>query len=144
MATWASDKGRTNPRAVHAGTTTVVATFMWGVTNATDSATSATATADDVLNMVKLPHGATVTRVAYTGNRDDGAYKIGTSASAALFDASVSLSAGITEAVIGLPHTISVSDDASVAYEWLNATVVSAGYTLSDYITVIVEYVMSN
>ena len=114
------------------------------MTNSDDSTTSATAAADDVINMVKLPHGATVTRVAYVGNRDDGAYKIGTSASAALFDATVSLSAGITEATIGLPYTVSVSDDATVAYEWLNATVVSAGYTLSDYITVIVDYVIDN
>lgn len=144
MATWASDKGRTTARAVHAGTTTVVATFVWGVTNATDSATSATAAAADVLNMVKLPHGATVTRVAYTSNRDDGAYKFGTSASASLFAATVSVSAGITEATIGLPLVVSLSDDASVAYEWLNATVVSAGYTLSDYVTVICEYVMHN
>lgn len=142
MATFKSDKGAdgAQPRTVHAGQNSVVATFMWGVTDSS----SATAAAADVLNMVKLPHGATVTRVAYVGNRDDGAYKVGTSASASLFDALVSISAGITEATIGLPYTVSTSDDATVAYEWLNLTVVSAGYTLSDYVTVICDYVLDN
>jgi len=147
MATFTADKGKAGaqPRAVHAGTTTVVSTFVWGVTNADDTTTSATAAAADVLNMVKLPNKATVTRVAYVGNRDDGAYSIGTSSGSNVnFDATVSLSAGITEASIGLPYTVSLSDDATVAYEWLNAVVVSAGYTLSDQIQVIVDYVMDN
>lgn len=146
MATFTADKAKSgvNPRTVHAGTQTVVSSFIWGVTNSDDTTTSATAAAGDVVRMVKLPNGATVTRVAYVGNRDDGAYKLGTSASASLFDATVSLSAGITEAIIGLPHTVSISDDASVAYEWLTATVVSAGYTLSDTITVIVDYHLDN
>ena len=144
MATFTANKGKSGvqPKAPHEGTVTVVSTFTWGVTNADDTTTSATAEAADVINMIKLPNGATVTRVAYVGNRDDGAYKLGTSASASLFDATVSLSAGITEATIGLPYTVSTSDDATVSYEWLNATVVSAGYTLSDYITVIVDYTM--
>lgn len=144
MATFTANKGKSGvqPKSPHEGGITVVSTFIWGVTNADDTTTSATAAAGDVINMIKLPNGATVTRVAYVGNRDDGAYKVGTSASASLFDATVSLSAGITEAVIGLPYTVSTSDDATVAYEWLNATVVSAGYTLSDYITVICEYTM--
>ena len=146
MATFTATKGKAGiqPRAVHAGTTTVVSTFIWGSTNADDTTTSATAAAGDVIRMAKLPNGATVTRVAYVGNRADGAYKLGTSASVALFDATVSLSAGITEATIGLPYTVSTSDDATVAYEWLNATVVSVGYTLSDQITVIVDYVINN
>ena len=142
MATFTADKGKSGvqPKSIHAGTSTVVSSFIWGVTNADDTTTSATAAAGDVINMVKIPHGATVTRVAYIGNRDDGAYKLGTSASASLFDATVSLSAGITQAVIGVPYTVSVSDAQQDRFEWLNATVVSAGYTLSDSITVIVDY----
>lgn len=146
MATFTADKAKAGigARKVHAGTNTVVSTFMWGVTNADDTTTSATAEAGDVIKMVKLPHGATVTRVAYVGNRDDGAYKLGTSASASLFDATVSLSAGITSAVIGLPHEVSVTDSLSDRVEYLTATVVSAGYTLSDFITVIVDYTLDN
>ena len=145
MATFTATKGKSGiqPKSPHEGTVTVVSTFIWGSTNSDDTTTSATAAAGDVINMIKLPNGATVTRVAYTGDsRGDGAYKLGTSASASLFDATVSISAGITTATIGLPYTVSTSDDATVAYEWLNATVVSAGATLSDYITVIVDYTM--
>lgn len=56
----------------------------------------------------------------------------------------MSVSAGITEAIIGLPYDVSVSDANAVPYEMLIATVVSAGYTLSDYVTVICDYVMDN
>lgn len=142
MSTFQSDKGASGvqPRGVHAGTNTVRAEFMWGVTDSSSS----TAAAADVLNMVKLPHQATVTSVVVYGNRDDGSYKFGTSASASLFGALVSVSAGITTCSIGVPTKISLSDDASVAYEWLNATVVSSGYTLSDYVGVIVQYVIDN
>ena len=145
MATFTADKGKDGfqPRAIHAGTTTVVSTFMWGVTNADDSTTSATAAASDVIRMVKLPNQAYVTKVVYWGNRDDGAYKLGTSASASLIDAAVSLSAGITDSQV-VPFKISLSDASTVAYEYLNATVVSAGYTLSDYISVAVTYHIDN
>lgn len=145
MATFTATKGKAGvqPKTPHEGTVTVVSTFIWGVTNADDTTTSATAAAGDVINMIKLPNGATVTRVAYTGDsRGDGAYKVGTSASASLWDATVSISAGITEVTTALPYVASTSDAATVAYEWLNVTVVSAGATLSDFITVIVDYTM--
>lgn len=146
MATFTATKAKAGvqPQGVHVGSNVVISTFMWGVTNSDDATTSATAAADDVIRMAKLPNGATIHRVALIGNRDDGAYTFGTSADADAFATQFSAAAGVkTECTIGLPYTVSISDDASVAYEWLTATVLSAGFTLSDQLQVIVEYTMA-
>lgn len=144
MATYAARQGKAggNARAVHAGANVVVSNFVWGVTNLDDATTSSTAAATDVIRFAKLPKGAVVTSVVIVGNRDDGSYNIGTSTSASRFGALISASAGITTMTIGLPYTVSISDEASVYYEWLQATVLSAGYTLSDQIQCICTYTM--
>lgn len=146
MATFHGSKAQRGApaRAVHAGVNVVVSKFIWGVANSTDTSVSATAAAGDIIRLVKLPKGATLTRVAFAGNRDDGAYKLGTDNSASLFSALISASAGLTNVSLGLPYLVSISDEAAVQYEWLQAEVVSAGYTLSDQVEVIVEYVLSN
>ena len=131
-------------RTVHAGVNVVVSKFVWGVNYGTDSSVSSTAAAGDIIRLAKLPKGATVTRVVLTGNRDDGSYKLGTDKSASLFATLISASAGTTTASIGIPYYISISDEAAVQHEWLQAEVVSAGYTLSDQIEVIVEYLLDN
>lgn len=146
MATFHGSKAQTGTpsRTVHAGVNVVVSKFIWGVNYGTDASVSATAAAGDIIRLAKLPKGATVTRVVLAGNRDDGSYKLGTDKSASLFGALISASGGMTMASIGLPYLISISDEAAVRFEWLQAEVVSAGYTLSDQIEVIVEYVLEN
>lgn len=146
--TFYGDKGKDGiqPRNVLAGTNTVISKFVWGVTNSgLSGATSSTAEAGDVIKMLKVPNGATVVALALTGNREDGAYKLGTSASPSAFVVTTSLSAGLlTNVVAGLPWRASVSDAATVRYEWINVTVVSAGYTLSDEVQLIATYVIDN
>jgi len=129
------------PRTVHAGTNVVVATVTWGTSQGSDSATAA---AGDILRFVKLPHGATVTRVAYKAGRADGHYDLGTSATATLFADSSTFVATLIESTAGIPYTVSISDDASVAYEYLQGVVTLAGHTSGDTVTVICEYVMDN
>lgn len=146
MPTFHGSKAQTGAQArtVHAGVNVVVSKFVWGVNYGTDSSVSSTAAAGDIIRLAKLPKGATITRVVLAGNRDDGAYKLGTDKSASLFSALISASAGVTTMSIGIPYLISISDEAAVQYEWLQAEVVSAGYTLSDQIEVVVEYVLDN
>jgi len=146
MATFTATKGKAGEqaKAIHAGANVVVSNFVWGVTNLDDTATSATAAATDVIRFCKLPKGAVVTSVVLVGTRDDGSYKLGTNVSESAFVALVSASAGTTMITKGLPYLVSISDEASVYYEWLQATVVSAGYTLSDQIQCIVTYVMDD
>lgn len=129
------------PRTVHAGVNTVVSTCTWGTSQGSDSAT---AEAGDVINFVKLPNGATVTRVAYKAGRAEGAFDLGTSATATLFADSASALTTLAEATSGIPYTVSISDDAAVAYEYLKGAVTTAGHTAGDTITVICEYIMDN
>lgn len=146
MATFTATKGKAGEqaKAIHAGANVVYSNFVWGVTNRDDTTTSATAAATDVIRFCKLPRGAVVTSVYLAGNRDDGSYKLGTNTSESRFVALVSASAGVTLISQGLPYKVSISDEASVYYEWLQATVVSAGYTLSDQIQCVVTYVMDD
>ena len=146
MATFHALRGKAGaqPKAVHEGANVVVSTFTWGVSNADDTTTSATAAAADVIRLAKIPNGATITRVAYTGvGRSDYNLGIGTGSESGQFGLAISgSSAAINTATAGIPYTVSISDEASVFYEYLTATATSAGATLSDYITVICEYTM--
>ena len=99
------------------------------ITKVQSIVTSATASNGDVwiLDNIKLPHRAVVTRVAVKGSVVDGTYILefgtwsptGAGATADLFG-SRTLSAtavlSLTEQVTGLPATISVSDDAVQRY----------------------------
>jgi len=129
------------PRAVHAGLNTVVSTCTFGTSQGSDSSTAA---AGDIIRFVKLPHGATVTRVVYVAGRASGAFDLGTSATATLFADSASAVTTLVQSTTGLPYTVSISDDASVAYEYLQASITNAGATAGDTITVICDYVMAN
>ena len=146
MATFAARQGKAGavPRAVHAGENIVVSDFVWGVTNLDDTTTSATAAATDVIRFAKLPKGAVITAVKVVSNRAvAGSLTIGTNTSVARFGSLVSVSAGYSVMSIGMPYTVSISDEASVYYEWLQATVTSVGYTLSDQIQCVVQYTMN-
>lgn len=99
---------------------------------------SATTSAGDVIRLCQLPTGAVVDEfVFYPGAAfvTDTIHKMGTSATDACFLASDTYSTGVTEirAVTGLGPTagkISVSDAATVRYEWVLWTptsVITAG-----------------
>lgn len=98
-----------------------------GVTKIQSLVTTATFSAGDVylLNNIKVPHGAIVTDVQLKGSVVDGTYLIemgmyGSAATADIFG-SKTLSAtavlSMTVLTVGLPHTISVSDDAINRYQ---------------------------
>lgn len=99
------------------------------ITRVQTMVTSATFSAGDVyiLDNIRIPHGAIVTRVAVRGSAPDGAYlfEIGTNGSGGVVDlfGSRTLSAGavlqLSEQTVGLPATISVSDDAADRYQRL-------------------------
>lgn len=141
MATFYADKAEdgAQPRTLHAGANVVVSTVTFGSAEGDESATAA---AGDVIRFVKLPNGATVYRVGYTAGRAVGAYDYGTSASAALFADSASALTTLALSTTGLPYRVSISDDASVAYEYLQGVVQTAGHTAGDTVTVICEYVL--
>lgn len=98
-----------------------------GVTKIQSLVSTATFSAGDVyvLNNIKIPHGAIVTDISMKGSVVDGTYlvELGMSGSAATADqfGSKTLSAtavlGLTVITAGLPHTISVSDDAAIRYQ---------------------------
>ena len=129
------------PRTVHAGLNTVVSTVTFGTSQGSDSSTAA---AGDIIRFVKLPHGATVTRVAFKAGRADGAFDLGTSATATLFADSASAVVTLVQSATNIPYTVSISDDAAVAYEYLQGAITNAGATAGDTITVICDYIMSN
>lgn len=113
--------------------------------------TTATWSAGDVylFNNIKIPHGAVVTNVEMKGSVVDGTCLIemgmyGSNATADIFG-SVTLSATAVMTSVrttGIPHTISVSDDAALRYQTFGVRVDGAGTsaTTSVSINVIVKY----
>lgn len=103
-----------------------------------------------VLNNIKLPHRAIVTRVAVKGSVVDGTYLIkmgtvGSAGSAALFGSktfSATAALALTELATGIPATISVSDDAVDRYQTFAVTIDGAATsgTTSVSLQFIVEY----
>ena len=143
MATYSATKAKAsgNAKAVHTGANVVVSTFVFTAADGSDS--SMTAAAADVIRFAKLPKGAVVTDVRVVANRAvAGSITIGTNSSVARFGSLVSVSAGYSVMSIGLPYTVSLSDEASVYFEYLQATVTSVGYTLSDQLQMVCTYTM--
>ncbi len=98
-----------------------------GITKIQSLVSTATFSAGDVyvLNNIKVPHGAIVTDISMKGSVVDGTYLVelgmsGSNATADVFG-SKTLSAtavlGLTVITTGIPHTISVSDDAANRYQ---------------------------
>ena len=114
-------------------------------------ASTATWSAGDVyiFNNLKIPHGAVVTDMWVKGSVPDGTYLIemgmyGSNATADIFG-SVTLSAtAVTDSVrsTGLPHTISVSDDAALRYQTVGIRVDGAATsaTTSVSVSILVKY----
>ena len=143
MATYSATKAKAggNARAVHAGANVLVSAFVFTAADGSDS--SMTAAAADIIRFAKLPKGAVVTDVRVVANRAvAGSITIGTNTSVARFGSLVSVSAGYSVMSIGLPYTVSISDEASVYFEYLQATVTSIGYTLSDQLQMVCTYTM--
>lgn len=89
--------------------------------------TTATLSAGDVIVMsnLKIPTGATIYEMKLIGDSPDGSsiFQIGTGGSAALFgSATISATTAVKELSAGLPHKVSVSDDATTRYVTLQLT----------------------
>ena len=122
-----------------------------GVTKVQSIVTTATFSAGDVyiLNNIKIPHRAIVTKVAVRGSAPDGSYlfEIGTVGSGGTIDlfGSRTVSAGavlaLSDQTTGLPATISVSDDAVDRYQTLAIRV--DGAATSPTTSVSLQFVVS-
>lgn len=137
MGTQTIGSGNTPSKAVHAGVNAVARRISLSVSHSSG----------EVINAIKLPHGATVLDVVfYPGSalKADSVLRVGTSASAEMYLPSLTYTA-LAHATRGLGDRfrISVSDDASKRFEWLTLspiTLQSVGY-LGD---IIVQYSMDN
>ena len=102
-----------------------------------------------VLNNIKLPHRSIVTSVSVRGSAPDGSYlfEVGTVGSGGTIDlfGSRTVSAGavlaLTQQPVGLPATISVSDDAVDRYQTLAIRV--DGAATSPTTSVSLQFVVS-
>lgn len=109
--------------------------------------TSAKPTTSDAIQVVKVPHGAEITRIYVAGKTTDGDthFAVGTSATAALFgSATISATAfQRVELTTALPYKVSVSDSATARYLLLVAAfaTVSASATTTNSYSFVVEYV---
>ena len=122
-----------------------------GVTKVQTIVTTATFSAGDVyvLNNIKLPHRSIVTSVSVRGSAPDGTYlfEVGTVGSGGTIDlfGSRTVSAGavlaLTQQPVGLPATISVSDDAVDRYQTLAIRV--DGAATSPTTSVSLQFVVS-
>ena len=116
-------------------------------------ASTATWSAGDcyVMNNLKVPHGAVIHEMWVKGSVPDGTYiiEIGTYGSNGDDDifGSLTLSAtAVADSVrtVGLPYTVSVSDDATLRYQTLGVKVDGAATsgTTSVSVSILVKYIM--
>lgn len=124
------------PRLIHAGVNVVNAVFVAG---------GATVSAGDVIQMVKVPHGARIVDVMVGGNSVNTGLgiSVGDGSLSNRFITTVSLSS--TSLIFrmnnpaGMGHAVSLSDDATVQYDTIDITVqdtASASVTASIELTV--------
>lgn len=122
------------------------------ITKVQTMVTSATFSAGDVyvLQNLRVPHGATITAVGYKGSVVDGTYliEVGMSGSGGTLDAfgsrtfSATAVLALTQASLGLPYKVSVSQSATVRYQTLCARVDGAATsgTTSVSLQFVVQY----
>jgi hypothetical protein len=111
--------------------------------------TTATWSASDVyiLNNIKIPHRAIITRVSVKGGSPDGTYnmEMGTVGSNGVIDQfgsrSFSAALSLTDIATGVPVTISVSDDAVDRYQTFAVRV--DGAATSGTVSVSLQFVVS-
>ena len=111
--------------------------------------TTSTFSASDVyiLNNIKIPHRAIITRVSVKGGAPDGTYNIemgtaGSNGVADLFGSrSFSAALSLTDIVTGVPVTVSVSDDAVDRFQTFAVRV--DGAATSGTLSVSLQFVVS-
>lgn len=138
MGTQTLGSGNTPAKRLHAGLQAVAKRVSLSVSHSNG----------EVLNCIRLPHGAVVTDVVfYPGSalKADSVMRVGTSASAEMYLPSATYTSVVARATRGLGDRfkISLSDDAAKQFEWLTVSPItqqSVGY-LGD---VIVTYMLDN
>lgn len=140
MATKTADAGHdyVQPRDNPKGKVGVVSSYV---------ASGATVSSGDVFNMLKIPHGATITDLRGFG-RSAGVggivFNVGDSGSASRFGTFTISATHQFAAVLGtgLPYTVSISDDAASQYLTLLFTQASGTATATASFGILAEYYM--
>lgn len=99
---------------------------------------SGTATASSIVKFFRVPNGATIEDIQFSGGPGDGSgvIVIGTSASPSCILTATSISAAVATvrgelAAATLPKLISLSDDAEPQHVWIQGKIKSAGTSYS-------------
>lgn len=143
MATYTSTTwANLQPKAVHAGNQSVSGQIIWGAASSTG----------DVAFLAKIPHGATIVDVIEdhsTGATAQGVkfgYVMGDGSSAS-YSAFIAAGAQATvnrRSVVGLPITISCSDDAPQRWANFTAKIASGTSTTSLIVNFTIIYRMDS
>ena len=107
------------PRAVHAGVNSIISTYTF----------TATSSAGDVVQMVKIPDGARILDVKVKANVGNALVSVGDGGDSGRFIATATVSASIAELNVpgGLAYQYDVSDAAIPQHDTIDITVADTG-----------------